>query len=112
MCYQINQKVFDKFRVNISYQNKSERYKDNSQFQLKYYYFFNTCGPNRTQVCSHIIDYIPVPIGLVFAIAPTHDRNGNGATQTCTWKTHDENTGPMCHHASGEQLKFVYDNTS
>ena len=34
---------------------------------------------------SHIIGYIPVPIGLLFAIAPTHDWNGNGATQTCTW---------------------------
>ena len=46
---------------------------------------FSTCGPNLTQICSHIIDYIPVPIGLLFAIAPTHDWNGNGATQTCTW---------------------------
>ena len=46
---------------------------------------FPTCGPNRTQVCSHIIGYIPVPIGLLFAIAQTHDWTGNGATQTCTW---------------------------
>ena len=29
-----------------------------------------------TQVCSRIIGYIPVPIGLLFAIAPTHDWNG------------------------------------
>ena len=48
-------------------------------------YFFSTCGPNLTQFCSHRIGYIPVPIGLLFAIAPTHDWNGNGATQTCTW---------------------------
>ena len=43
------------------------------------------CGLYRTQVCSHIIDYIPVLIGLLFAVAQTHDWNGNGATQTCTW---------------------------
>ena len=46
---------------------------------------FSTCGPNWTQVCSHIIGYIPVPIGLLFSIAPTHDWDGNGATQTYTW---------------------------
>ena len=45
--------------------------------------FFLTCGPNGTQVCSHVIGYIPVPIGRLFAIAPAHDLNGNGATQTC-----------------------------
>ena len=28
------------------------------------YFFFSTCGPNWTQVRSHIIGYIPVPIGL------------------------------------------------
>ena len=46
---------------------------------------FFTCGPNWTRVCSHIIGYIPVPVGLLFAIAPTHDWTGNGANLTCTW---------------------------
>ena len=53
------------------------------KFQQKNFFF--TCGTSWTQVCSHIIGYIPVPIGLLFAIAPTHDWNGNGATQTCTF---------------------------
>ena len=44
-------------------------------------YFFSMCGPNWTQVCSHRIGYIPVPIGLLFAKAPTHDWNGSGATR-------------------------------
>ena len=44
--------------------------------------FFFMFGPYWTQVCSHITGYIPVHIGLLFAIAPTHDWNGNGATQT------------------------------
>ena len=39
---------------------------------VNFFFFFFTFGPNRTQVCSHIIGYIPVPIGILFAIAPTH----------------------------------------
>ena len=29
-----------------------------------FFIFFSTCGPNWTQVFSHKIGYIPVPIGL------------------------------------------------
>ena len=35
-------------------------------------FFFLPCCPNWTQACSHMIDYIPGPIGSLFAIAPTH----------------------------------------
>ena len=34
--------------------------------------FFSTRCPNWTQACSHILGYIPGPIGSLFAIAPTH----------------------------------------
>ena len=54
-------------------------------------FFFSTCCPNWTQVCSHLIGYIPVPIVLLFAIAPTLDLSGNGATQTCTWALKNSN---------------------
>ena len=47
--------------------------------------FFSMCGPNWTRACSHIIGHIPVPIGLLFDIAPTHVSNGNSATHSCTW---------------------------
>ena len=33
---------------------------------------FFTCCPKWTQACSHIIGYIPGPIGSLFAVAPTH----------------------------------------
>ena len=34
--------------------------------------FCSMCCPNWTQACSHIIGYIPGPIGSLLAIAPTH----------------------------------------
>ena len=35
---------------------------------IVFFCFFSTCGPYWTQVCSHMIGYISVPIGLLFAI--------------------------------------------
>ena len=40
--------------------NEHQKFCDISEFN-----FFFTCGPNWTQVCSHV-GYIPVPIGLYF----------------------------------------------
>ena len=44
-----------------------------SYFFYFFYFFFLRVALTWTQVCSHIICYIPVPIGLLFALAPTHD---------------------------------------
>ena len=66
---------------------------------------FFMCVPNWTQDCSHIIGYIPVPICLLFAIAPTHDWNGYGAAQTCTWAIF-ESTAHLEQQFTSEILKF------
>ena len=45
---------------------------------------FFSCCPNWAQVRSHILGYIPGPIGILFAIALYIPWGGNGAIQSCT----------------------------